>query len=305
MGIGPAAGLACSTPRLPIRNRSQTGLSLLVGSSTPPSLPHTRAHVYFHSTHCCHWSAVSSFIPFSMARLWGAPEPPPSRIPSLPSLPSLPKLPNIPSLPPRISSRLLEHKWHIAGGVGALATVLFLSSLRTAAKPLPIPSPKDTLLPNLDPAELKELPYPPDALPGARDVDTPYGSIRVYEWGPEKGDKVLLIHGTSTPSVALAGVANRLVRKGGCRVMLFGMLLHLFLLSITSFPLPFSSSTSSAFFLFYHINIILVRYCAVQFLMKLLLSAPLVKKDQSIPSQVLFIHATCFCTTFWCSKLAV
>jgi hypothetical protein len=190
-----------------------------------------------------------------MARLWGTPEPPPSRIPALPKLPKLPK---IPSISPRISSRLLEHKWYIAGGAGALATVILLGSLRTAAKPLPIPSPKDTLLPNLDPVELKELPYPPDALPGARDVDTPYGSIRVYEWGPEKGDKVLLIHGISTPSVALAGVANRLVRKGGCRVMLFGMLLHLFRLSTTSFslssfllllllPLSFSSTISISF----------------------------------------------------------
>jgi hypothetical protein len=240
--IGPAAGLACSTPPSPIRNRSRAGLSLLVVPHAPPSLTHTRPNVYFYSTPCCHWSAVYPFIPFSMARLWGAPEPPPSRIPSLP------KLPKIPSLPPRISSRLLEHKWYIAGGAGALATVLLLSSLRTAPRPLPILSPKDTLLPNLDPAELKELPYPPDALPGARDVDTPYGSIRVYEWGPEKGDKVLLIHGISTPSVALAGVANRLVRKGGCRVMLFGMLFLSLYRSITS---------SSLFCCFYPINIVL------------------------------------------------
>ena len=42
-----------------------------------------------------------------------------------------------------------------------------------------------------DPAK---LPYPPDCLPGARDVDTPYGNIRVYEWGPEDGRKLSLIH---------------------------------------------------------------------------------------------------------------
>lgn len=41
--------------------------------------------------------------------------------------------------------------------------------------------------------DVDELPYPPDALPGARDVDTPYGSIRVYEWGPEDGRKVLCL----------------------------------------------------------------------------------------------------------------
>lgn len=167
-----------------------------------------------------------------MARLWGAPEPPPSRLPSLPSLPSL---------PPRLSSRLLEHRWYIAGGAAALGTVIFLSSLRTADKPRPIPSPKETVLPDLSPEEVKNLPYPPDALPGARDVETPYGSIRVYEWGPEKGDRVLLIHGISTPSVALVGVANRLVRKG-CRVMLFGMLLRLF-----SMAIYFSVSSDSYF----------------------------------------------------------
>ena len=43
--------------------------------------------------------------------------------------------------------------------------------------------------------DLDELPYPPDALPGERDVGSPYGSIRVYEWGPEGGRKVLLVHG--------------------------------------------------------------------------------------------------------------
>lgn len=69
---------------------------------------------------------------------------------------------------------------------------------------------------------LEDLPYPPNALPGARDVDTPYGNIRVYEWGPEDGRKVLLVHGISTPCIALAGTAKLLVEKG-CRVMLFDL----------------------------------------------------------------------------------
>jgi hypothetical protein len=77
-------------------------------------------------------------------------------------------------------------------------------------------------LPRLSGDELKELPYPPNALPGARDVDSPYGSIRVYEWGPEDGEKILLVHGISTPSIALTDLAYKLVEKG-CRVMLFGM----------------------------------------------------------------------------------
>lgn len=85
-----------------------------------------------------------------------------------------------------------------------------------------IPSPRTTLLPQLSAAEQHDLPYPPDGLlPGARDVDSPYGSVRVYEWGPEDGAKVLLVHGISTPCIALAAVAEELV-KSGRRVMLFG-----------------------------------------------------------------------------------
>ncbi|KAF2703870.1 alpha/beta-hydrolase [Pleomassaria siparia CBS 279.74] len=158
-----------------------------------------------------------------MARLWGStPTPPPSRLPSLPSLPTLPSLPSLPSLPPGIQSRILEHKWYIAGGAATLGTIALLNSLRTPNKPKPIPSVQECLLPNMAPEDLMGLPYPPNALPGARDVDTPYGIMRVYEWGPEKGDRVLLIHGISTPSPALAGVADKLVKKG-CRVMLFDL----------------------------------------------------------------------------------
>ena len=65
------------------------------------------------------------------------------------------------------------------------------------------------------------LPYPPDALPGARDVASPYGTLRVYEWGPVTGRKVLLVHGISTPCITLASVASGLVEKGA-RVCLFG-----------------------------------------------------------------------------------
>ncbi|KAG0651040.1 hypothetical protein D0Z07_2506 [Hyphodiscus hymeniophilus] len=93
-----------------------------------------------------------------------------------------------------------------------------------------IPSPRSTLLPKLSISEQADLPYPPDIFPG-RDVQSPvtctptfrgYGTIRVYEWGPEKGRKVLLVHGISTPCLALGGVANALVEKG-CRVMLLDL----------------------------------------------------------------------------------
>jgi pimeloyl-ACP methyl ester carboxylesterase len=49
-----------------------------------------------------------------------------------------------------------------------------------------------------------------------------YGTLRVYEFGPEKGRKVLLIHGISTPCVSLGAVAQALTDKG-CRVMLFDL----------------------------------------------------------------------------------
>jgi len=65
------------------------------------------------------------------------------------------------------------------------------------------------------------LPYPPDVFPGGRDVETEYGTIKVFEWGPEDGEKVLLMHGIGTPCVALGDMAKEFVERG-CRVMLFG-----------------------------------------------------------------------------------
>ena len=67
-----------------------------------------------------------------------------------------------------------------------------------------------------------EIPLPNDVLPGARDVPTPYGSMRVYEWGPVDGPKVLFVHGITTPCIALGGVAHALADQG-CRVMLFDL----------------------------------------------------------------------------------
>lgn len=68
-----------------------------------------------------------------------------------------------------------------------------------------------------------QLPYPEDAFPGGRDVDTAYGTIKVFEWGPEDGEKVLLLHGVGTPCIALGDMAHELVQRG-YRVMLFGEL---------------------------------------------------------------------------------
>ncbi|KAL2040155.1 hypothetical protein N7G274_007058 [Stereocaulon virgatum] len=85
-----------------------------------------------------------------------------------------------------------------------------------------VPSPVQILLPKLSASEAADLPYPPDAFPNARDVQSPYGSLRVYEWGPEEGRKVMLIHGISNPCIALGAIAHSLVDKG-CRVILFDL----------------------------------------------------------------------------------
>ncbi|CAG7991288.1 unnamed protein product [Penicillium salamii] len=85
-----------------------------------------------------------------------------------------------------------------------------------------IVSPRSTILPGISESENRQLPLPTDVLPGARDVASPYGSTRVYEWGPENGPKVLLVHGITTPCLSLGGLAHALVDRG-CRVMLFDL----------------------------------------------------------------------------------
>jgi pimeloyl-ACP methyl ester carboxylesterase len=145
----------------------------------------------------------------------------------------------------------------------ALMTVSRLALQGTQEKV--IASPRTTLLPTLSTSERAALDYPPDILPGGRDVASPYGTIRVYEWGPEDGRKVLLIHGITTPSIALGAIAHGLVEKG-CRVMLFDLWgrgysdssadlqhddrLHAteILLAITSSPLSWTGSGSNGGF---------------------------------------------------------
>ena len=101
-----------------------------------------------------------------------------------------------------------------------------------------VDSPAQSLIPKLHEEQAAGLPYPPDAYPGARDVTSPYGSLRVYEWGPEDGRKVLFVHGITNPCVALGGVAHGLVERG-CRVILFGMNL-----STRGFTVSFWESSS-------------------------------------------------------------
>lgn len=96
---------------------------------------------------------------------------------------------------------------------------LMLTRLFAPKRPSILPSPLKTL----PRAQLSSLVYPPDFFPGARDVTTPYGSIRCYEFGPETGRKVLLFHGISTSCMTLTHIAHGLVARGGCRVLLFDL----------------------------------------------------------------------------------
>lgn len=66
-----------------------------------------------------------------------------------------------------------------------------------------------------------EPPYLTDAFPGGRQFKTVYGTIQVFEWGPEEGEKVLMVHGLGTPCIALGDMAKEFVSKG-YRVMIFG-----------------------------------------------------------------------------------
>ena len=84
-----------------------------------------------------------------------------------------------------------------------------------------IHSPRDNVLPILSPARAAALPYPPRMLPGSRDIDSPYGTMRLYEWGPEKGRKVLMLHGDTTPAPILWPIAKLLVGRG-CRTLILG-----------------------------------------------------------------------------------
>ena len=85
-----------------------------------------------------------------------------------------------------------------------------------------IPSPLRTQIPLLSLSQVAALPYPPNVFPGSRDVQTSFGSMRVYEWGPETGRKVMLVHGDATSAPLWKLVATRLVERGW-RVMVFDL----------------------------------------------------------------------------------
>jgi hypothetical protein len=115
--------------------------------------------------------------------------------------------------------------WQLLLGLGAAGLFVLYQADRNRKHTADLfaitPSPLKTVLPYLSKSQLTRLAYQPDLVPGARDVVTPFGSTRVYEFGPEDGQKVLLVHGITTPCLSLADIARNLVNKG-CRVMLYG-----------------------------------------------------------------------------------
>ena len=89
------------------------------------------------------------------------------------------------------------------------------------------------LLPHLPTRNVVRLPYGPHTLPGARDIEVLYGTMKVSEWVPKDGRKALSIHGDTTLAPILGPIASQLVDKG-CRVMLFGKFISSYLELCTS-----------------------------------------------------------------------
>ncbi|KAK3367073.1 alpha/beta-hydrolase [Lasiosphaeria ovina] len=109
--------------------------------------------------------------------------------------------------------------WGVLGISLGLVVRALVAPQRRSGK-LCIGSPAKTQLPKLSAEGTSALSYPPDVLPGSRDVETSYGSIKVFEWGPRDGEKVLMLHGISTPCLSQANLGEALVARG-YRVMIF------------------------------------------------------------------------------------
>lgn len=117
------------------------------------------------------------------------------------------------------NQRLAAYSAALAVGLGLVLKINGAYPFTTQRKI--IPSPRTTLLPKLSASQVASLGYPPDALPGSRDVKTPHGYMRVYEWGPVDGRKVVMVHGDATAAPLFKRIADILV-KARCRVLCFG-----------------------------------------------------------------------------------
>ena len=67
----------------------------------------------------------------------------------------------------------------IGASVATTLAAISLAKLALQSPPTPklIRSPRETLLPNLTSEEQDQLGYPPDILPGARDVSSPVSQV--------------------------------------------------------------------------------------------------------------------------------
>jgi hypothetical protein len=76
-----------------------------------------------------------------------------------------------------MSPRARHTGFIISCSVATLTLIALARLTLRTAQPKGIPSPRVSQLPNLSEAEQADLPYPPDAFPGARDVDSPVGHV--------------------------------------------------------------------------------------------------------------------------------
>lgn len=119
-------------------------------------------------------------------------------------------------LPLHLSAHRLPLLYFAAGATSAALCSFLYSSLTSTLRQRVIPSPLRTC----HPVDLENIAYPAHGcIPGARDIYTPHGSIRAYEFGLEDGRKVLLVHGISAPTLPLAMIGEKLAEKG-CRVLM-------------------------------------------------------------------------------------
>lgn len=137
------------------------------------------------------------------------------------------------SLASKTTQLLIDKRTWIAAGLLAPTALYALSKLlassnksqqqQSKTKIYPSP-PRHPTLSDLNHQKTNTTcPYPPTALPNPRDIPTPYGTIRAYEWGHPQGRKFLFIHGISTPCISLAALAQSLVEAHGARVLLFDL----------------------------------------------------------------------------------
>lgn len=111
------------------------------------------------------------------------------------------------------ANRLQDGRVALAAAAGTASLLYLLSNTRmrsTYPKVLKAP------------AKIHEQPYPADVFPNGADLNTPYGTIRYYEFGPEDGKKLLFVHGISTPSPAWSLIAPYLT-KAGYRILCFDL----------------------------------------------------------------------------------